>query len=133
MQSPSPGGDRCRGQDALRQRLRKQPHCRHGSAGAQPPDIIAERKQQEPIITSWKLIERATRLTQGKFLYSIGSGAIGLRDGPAAEAQFNRPQGVAVDSGRGLLYVAVRRTFLCFIVAGQQITSRSLPVLVIVS
>lgn len=45
---------------------------------------------------------------QGKFLFSVGSGTIGLRDGPGAEAQFNRPQGVAVDSARGLLYVAVR-------------------------
>ncbi|MBI4498829.1 MAG: alkyl hydroperoxide reductase [Chloroflexi bacterium] len=34
----------------------------------------------------------------------IGSGQIGLRDGPPAEAQFNRPQGVALDGD--LLYVA---------------------------
>ena len=41
---------------------------------------------------------------QGKFIESIGSGRVGLRDGGYADARFNRLQGLAVDGDR--LYVA---------------------------
>ena len=41
---------------------------------------------------------------QGRFIESIGSGRIGLRDGGYADARFNRLQGLAVDGDR--LYVA---------------------------
>ena len=35
-----------------------------------------------------------------------GCGREGLRDGPAASAEFNYPRSLALDEARGLLYVA---------------------------
>ena len=40
----------------------------------------------------------------GQLLFSIGSGKAGARDGSFAEAQFNRPQGMALKDG--VLYIA---------------------------
>lgn len=43
---------------------------------------------------------------EGKVLQSIGSGKIGLQDGDFQTARFFRPQGVAYDAEKDLLYVA---------------------------
>ncbi|GJP46592.1 hypothetical protein CLOM_g5865 [Closterium sp. NIES-68] len=43
---------------------------------------------------------------QGNFLAQIGGAGDGLVDGSFEEAQFNRPQGVAYDPSRNLLFVA---------------------------
>jgi len=42
----------------------------------------------------------------GRILDLVGSGEAGYRDGPFAEAAFFRPQGMAYDSARDVLYVA---------------------------
>jgi DNA-binding beta-propeller fold protein YncE len=48
----------------------------------------------------------AVRLSDGRVLQSFGSGRTGLRDGPAAEASFWNPQGMALSADGGTLYVA---------------------------
>ncbi|MGH2447039.1 MAG: alkyl hydroperoxide reductase [Chloroflexota bacterium] len=44
--------------------------------------------------------------TDGRAQHVIGSGRPGLRDGSFAEAQFHRPQGMALSSDTDILYVA---------------------------
>ena len=43
---------------------------------------------------------------EGNVSLVFGSGAIGFKDGPAAEAQFHQPQGMALSEDGGTLYVA---------------------------
>ncbi|ONL97369.1 Chloroplast protein HCF243 [Zea mays] len=43
---------------------------------------------------------------EGQFIYQVGSSEEGLLDGPFDAALFNRPQGIAYNSKRNILYVA---------------------------
>eukprot|EP00898_Chlorokybus_atmophyticus_P009221 jgi/Chlat1/92/Chrsp1S03080 len=43
---------------------------------------------------------------EGNFIAQIGNGAPALQDGATEEASFNRPQGVAYDAARDVLYIA---------------------------
>ena len=53
-----------------------------------------------------RIVVTGLRTLDGSVHHVIGSGAPGLRDGPAREAQFNWPQGMAVDPVTGTVYVA---------------------------
>ena len=53
-----------------------------------------------------RLVVTGLRTLDGSVHHLIGSGEPGLRDGPAREAQFNWPQGMAVDPVTGTVYVA---------------------------
>jgi DNA-binding beta-propeller fold protein YncE len=44
--------------------------------------------------------------TDGRIERTIGSGEQGLEDGDGSTARFNRPQGLAIDAGERVLYVA---------------------------
>jgi sugar lactone lactonase YvrE len=49
---------------------------------------------------------------EGNVTVLAGGGSTKLRDGPGLEAKFNVPRGVAIDRGRGFLYVADYENFL---------------------
>ena len=53
-----------------------------------------------------RLVVTGLRTLDGSVHHIIGSGEPGLRDGPAREAQFHWPQGMAVDPVTGTVYVA---------------------------
>ena len=53
-----------------------------------------------------RLVVTGLRTLDGSVHHVIGSGEPGLRDGPAPEAQFHWPQGMAVDPVTGTVYVA---------------------------
>ena len=53
-----------------------------------------------------RLVVTGLRTLDGSVHHVVGSGEPGLRDGPAREAQFNWPQGMAVDPVTGTVYVA---------------------------
>ena len=42
----------------------------------------------------------------GNFITQVGGGGEGLKDGGFADALFNRPQGVAYNAAKNVLYVA---------------------------
>lgn len=65
---------------------------------------------------------RILRISSGKVTVIAGTGVAGYKDGSAATAQFNRPQGIVVSSG-GALYVADRNNHRIRLITGGNVTT----------
>lgn len=81
-----------------------------GSPLAFPGKVAVDERGRGHIVIAdsnhHRLVIMGLAVQDGAVHHMVGAGEPGWRDGPAVEAQFNWPQGMAVDPRTGVVYVA---------------------------